>query len=576
MSTVDNEDITSTAVRPNIPNGSSSTGANGSKTNINGTPVMQTTGTLSQQQIKQQQQALARKKIQERKQWIQARNNQIEQGLSLSNQRSNNKALKLLLLGAGESGKSTVVKQMRLIHGTGFSDRERIQYTGVIWSDAVQSMRILISAAHELNISLDSDYPGLTPESQKLFEYNRLIMATDPVRQYEEDMPSLSGNASGSGTNGGSNSNGNGFRGDSNNNTFDSMVGSNGVPMPSRNFLDDYVLKYDRRRYDKYGQLEKSSMRRGGSATGSGNNSLEDDIIITRKVDISDGTMNGEQQGLLEDVEGEDYNKKRNDSFSQQQQQQQQKNSQQPYRPEHGKLPTKYQVATAISELWKNDKGIQECFRRANEFQLEVNAAYYFDKIFEYCKPGYRSTDQDILKGRIKTTGINETVINIKNWTFSMIDVGGQRSERRKWIHCFDDVTAIVFVAAVSEYDEVLFEDSTMNRMAEALLLFESICNSRWFGNTQIILFLNKIDKLSGKLATSPINRYFRDYTGDPLSVDDASSYFQKLFLAQNKNPRRPIYTHFTCATDTQTMKFVIAAVTDMIIQKSLLDIGMI
>ena len=44
---------------------------------------------------------------------------------------------------------------------------------------------------------------------------------------------------------------------------------------------------------------------------------------------------------------------------------------------------------------------------------------------------------------------------------FRVFDVGGQRSERRKWIHCFDNVEAIIFITAISEYDQVLFEDET-------------------------------------------------------------------------------------------------------------------
>lgn len=44
---------------------------------------------------------------------------------------------------------------------------------------------------------------------------------------------------------------------------------------------------------------------------------------------------------------------------------------------------------------------------------------------------------------------------------FRLFDVGGQRSERKKWIHCFEDVTAIIFCVAMSEYDQVLHEDET-------------------------------------------------------------------------------------------------------------------
>ena len=45
-----------------------------------------------------------------------------------------------------------------------------------------------------------------------------------------------------------------------------------------------------------------------------------------------------------------------------------------------------------------------------------------------------------------------------------LFDVGGQRSERKKWIHCFEDVTAIIFCVAMSEYDQVLHEDETTVR----------------------------------------------------------------------------------------------------------------
>ena len=77
---------------------------------------------------------------------------------------------------------------------------------------------------------------------------------------------------------------------------------------------------------------------------------------------------------------------------------------------------------------------------------------------------------------------------------FRIFDVGGQRNERRKWIHAFDNVNAVVFVAAMSEYDQVLFEDETQNRMEEALQLFDQIINSKWFKTTSMILILNKKD----------------------------------------------------------------------------------
>ena len=41
---------------------------------------------------------------------------------------------------------------------------------------------------------------------------------------------------------------------------------------------------------------------------------------------------------------------------------------------------------------------------------------------------------------------------------YRMVDVGGQRSERRKWIHCFEHVTSVMFLVALSEYDQTLVE----------------------------------------------------------------------------------------------------------------------
>ncbi len=86
--------------------------------------------------------------------------------------------------------------------------------------------------------------------------------------------------------------------------------------------------------------------------------------------------------------------------------------------------------------------------------------------------------------------------------------------ERKKWIHCFENVTALVFPVSLSEYNQMLDEEESVNRMQEALTLFDSICNSRRFVKTSIILFLNKIDLSAEKLPCSPLEDYFPDYQG--------------------------------------------------------------
>jgi guanine nucleotide-binding protein subunit alpha len=78
------------------------------------------------------------------------------------------------------------------------------------------------------------------------------------------------------------------------------------------------------------------------------------------------------------------------------------------------------------------------------------------DRLYER---NYLPTDQDILRARLRTTGISETLFNIGPYTYRMFDVGGQRSERKKWIHVFDNVQVVLFLVAISGYDHALVED---------------------------------------------------------------------------------------------------------------------
>lgn len=152
-----------------------------------------------------------------------------------------------------------------------------------------------------------------------------------------------------------------------------------------------------------------------------------------------------------------------------------------------------------------------------------------------------------------------------------MIDVGGQRSERRKWIHCFENVTAVLFLVAISGYDQCLAEDIGANQMQEALVLFDSICNSQWFINTSIILFLNKIDLFRVKLHVSLISNYFPDFNSEHQTDYRASClFFRQKFLKLNRNHQKTIYTHFTNATDTTLLKSVMISVTDIIFNRNL------
>lgn len=235
--------------------------------------------------------------------------------------------------------------------------------------------------------------------------------------------------------------------------------------------------------------------------------------------------------------------------------------------------PFSDELLAAMKRLWA-DSGVQECFGRSNEYQLNDSAKYFLDSLDRLAHANYMPTEQDILRTRVKTTGIVEIQFNFKKLHFRLFDVGGQRSERKKWIHCFEDVTAIIFCVAMSEYDQVLHEDETTNRMQESLKLFDSICNNKWFTDTSIILFLNKKDLFEEKIKKSPLTVCFSEYAGKQI-YDEAASYIQAQFEAKNKSTTKEIYCHQTCATDTNNIQFVFDAVTDVIIANNLRGCGL-
>lgn len=227
-----------------------------------------------------------------------------------------------------------------------------------------------------------------------------------------------------------------------------------------------------------------------------------------------------------------------------------------------------------IKDLW-TDEGIKATYDQRSKYQLFDSAEYFFDRIDAICSDGYVPSEQDVLRSRVRTTGIVENEFEIDGNQFKMFDVGGQRNERKKWIHCFENVTAVIFVAAISEYDQVLYEDENTNRMVEALNLFEEICNSRWFRETAMILFLNKRDLFAQKIEKVSLRVCFPEYEGDD-TYDAGCAFLQEQFEVKNRNPEKQVYTHVTCATDTGNISAVFDAVKDIIIRRSLNEAGLV
>ncbi|KAI8834837.1 guanine nucleotide binding protein, alpha subunit [Chytriomyces cf. hyalinus JEL632] len=234
--------------------------------------------------------------------------------------------------------------------------------------------------------------------------------------------------------------------------------------------------------------------------------------------------------------------------------------------------PIPKNIVDAIDIVWK-DPGVQYCYRRANEYQLIDCCAVFLNDLARICDPSFLPLDQDILNSRVMTTTIIETRFKIEGIIFRVFDVGGQRSERKKWAPYFDDINAIIYLVAINSYDQICFEDDSTNRMVESMNLFASICNHPMFKKTAMIIFMNKIDLFRAKLETTLISDYFPTYEG-PNDYDNGSEYFATRFLSLNKYEKK-IYVHFTWATDTKQIKTVLAIVNQIILRSNLVEAGL-
>ncbi|XP_029404797.1 G protein alpha q subunit isoform X2 [Bactrocera dorsalis] len=337
-------------------------------------------------------------------------NQEIERQLR-RDKRDARRELKLLLLGTGESGKSTFIKQMRIIHGSGYSDEDKRGYIKLVYQNIFMAMQSMIKAMDMLKISYGKDEHG---------ELGELVMSID----------------------------------------YETVT----------SFEDPYL--------------------------------------------------------------------------------------------------------SAIKTLWA-DTGIQECYDRRREYQLTDSAKYYLSDLDRIEKEDFLPTEQDILRARVPTTGILEYPFDLDGIVFRMVDVGGQRSERRKWIHCFENVTSIIFLVALSEYDQILFESDNENRMEESKALFRTIITYPWFQNSSVILFLNKKDLLEEKIMYSHLVDYFPEYDGPKCDHAAAKQFVLKKYLAANPDPERQCYSHFTTATDTENIKLVFCAVKDTIMQNALKEFNL-
>jgi len=231
------------------------------------------------------------------------------------------------------------------------------------------------------------------------------------------------------------------------------------------------------------------------------------------------------------------------------------------------------EIAKLIQMAW-SDPGMKMTWERRSELQIQDSLAYYVENVERIAQPGWIPSKDDVLHVRSVTTGIVEEDMKIRDRIFHIVDVGGQRSERRKWMNCFDDVTGLIYVASLISYNQTLYEDESTNRMKESLTLFHKTVKGKDgnnFKNSCVVLFLNKEDLFTEMIKNYPITRCFPEYKGR-LTELEQYNYISKKY--QDVVAPRQIFVHRTCATSTDQIQVIFNVVNLEIIRKALAGAG--
>lgn len=381
-----------------------------------------------------------------------------EQQLKQDNQKEEGK-IKMLLLGAGETGKSTIFKQMRLLYGNEISNDDLQMYRVIVRSNIVVATRKLCS--HLRNLGLEEALDKESCESERLEAEDHSAMTCRQA--YDKLMAHLVDNTA----------------------TAPGQMGK--------------IVDWVRARW---------------------------------------GQRQSQQDGLAANNDARQF----------------------------------LALHESIRILWQSSTMKQVWAERAT---VNITDAHkeYLNETIRIASPDYKPTTRDVLIARVRTAQLSMAKYRIDGTDFEVYDVGGEIKERRKWINHFKCVTSIIFVAALSEYDQTLAESSTTNRMVESLQLFEAVCKNDVLMNKSIILFLNKRDIFQEKIMYSDIaaQRPFCDYAGPVKDNDHGMLYFIEKFKdVVIDHEFNDSFIHVTCAIDTNNMEFVLDSTITLLVTNNL------
>ncbi|KAF8844134.1 G-alpha-domain-containing protein [Paxillus ammoniavirescens] len=471
--------------------------------------------------------------------------------------------VKILLLGQSESGKSTTLKQFQLMHAPAAFRADRIAWRAVIYLNLVRSVRRILDAISPNAEYLDDDDEVFESLSRKISshgsgtqvaKYEQYRRALEPLKDLEERLirmlsspdedeathmpparPDWKSYATGNHHTGAATKNGRPAP----------VITIPQSPPPSSPLSPSsppvgYSLP------SPGGSSNGSSKSRDAEVSVHHTSNWKKAFSLGNKIRSPKSAHTNEIEGWWDD----------------------------PSDPVH----VLNACAQPMLALWK-DTSVKQRLRE-RKLRIEDSSGFFLDEISRITALRYFPTDQDVLKARLKTLGVVEHTFSIpspqcSNIDWTIYDVGGAPKQRHAWAPYFSEVNAIIFLAPISAFDQVLAEDPEVNRLEDSFQLWKSLVSNKLLMDVSIILFLNKIDLLRSKLKSGVrLKDHLPSYGDRPNDFEDVSKYFYNKFGAihqeHSANKLRELKIHFTSVTDTRRTATIIHNVREIIITANL------
>lgn len=202
------------------------------------------------------------------------------------------------------------------------------------------------------------------------------------------------------------------------------------------------------------------------------------------------------------------------------------------------------QHVESVRMMWQSETMQKVWSDRCNVDGLFDAQADFFPQLSRIASPGYVPLESDILTTYLPTNLVNSEHYDMDGTPVFITDAGGRFSQRKQWTSLFGNMDVILLVMAINEYDqyqivEEIKEDHNgkqitttrkVNKLVEAIQVFEYVAHSPDLKEKEIILFLNKQDLFGRKIREKDIQEVpeFKDYKGPPRNYEAGMDYFMK------------------------------------------------